>query len=233
MERYTIQRGDTLSTLAAAHHTSVRSLMRLNQLEDPHLIQAGATLKIPGDQLELSSKARQADSRIRSTDRPRKADPRDVRELAGVLRKEDLEPKSPFLRAILPAAQAVQEKYGLPAEVMLAQAAQESNWGRAAIGTYNVFGIKGSGSQGSIRVKTHEVVHGRRITVHANFAHYGSYEEAFDAYARTLHNGSYNKALKHKDDPVRFAKDLQGIYATDPHYSSRLIRLMRDEGLIT
>lgn len=227
---YQIQRGDTLDQLSRRFHTSIRTLMRLNHIENPHEIFAGDTLRLPADRLELSAASRQ-DTLIRSTDKPRKAATEDVDALASVLKDKARQPRSPFLRKLMPAAERIEAKYGLPAEVIVAQAALESNWGKSAIGTYNVFGIKGRGSQGSVRVSTREHLHGRWQRVHANFAHYGSFDEAFEAYARTLHNGSYQRALANKADPVRFARALQGTYATDPGYAAKLIHIMRSQDL--
>ncbi|HEY9856433.1 MAG TPA: glucosaminidase domain-containing protein [Stenomitos sp.] len=227
---YLIQRGDTLDQIAKRYNTSIRTLMRLNRIENPHEIIAGETIKLPGDRLELSAAARQ-DSLIRSTDKPRRAAAADVNDLATVIKDKQRHPRSTFLKNMMPAAERIEAKYGLPAEVIVAQAALESNWGKSAIGTYNVFGIKGHGSLGSLAVTTHEHVHGRWHKVHANFAHYASYDEAFEAYARTLHNGSYDRALANKSDPIRFAKALQGVYATDPGYAAKIIRIMRQENL--
>lgn len=46
---YTIQKGDTLSALAKTYGTDVATLMKLNpSITNPNLIQAGATLNVPG-----------------------------------------------------------------------------------------------------------------------------------------------------------------------------------------
>lgn len=232
MGSYQIQPGDTLDSIARRYQTSVRDLVRLNQIENPHQIWAGDSLSLPHDRLDLQVSRRQ-DARYQVTDEPLPASGQDVQALAGILKGERLKPRSSFLKGMLPAALAIQARYGLPAPVILAQAALESNWGHAAIGTYNVFGIKGSGSLGSLPVRTHEFVRGRRIAVDAPFAHYASYEEAFEAYARTLQRPVFKHALAEKHDPVRFARALQGTYATDPHYASRLISVMRTEGMLT
>ncbi|MFE7122141.1 peptidoglycan-binding protein [Streptomyces sp. NPDC057654] len=47
-DTYTVRPGDTLSSIAAAFHTTVEILMALNGITDPNRIQAGQTLKIPG-----------------------------------------------------------------------------------------------------------------------------------------------------------------------------------------
>lgn len=48
MSTYKIKSGDTLSALAARYHTSVGTLAKLNNIKNPDLIYAGASLKLPG-----------------------------------------------------------------------------------------------------------------------------------------------------------------------------------------
>jgi LysM repeat protein len=45
---YTVQRGDTLATIARRHGTTVRDLVARNGIRDPNLVIAGHTLQIPG-----------------------------------------------------------------------------------------------------------------------------------------------------------------------------------------
>jgi flagellum-specific peptidoglycan hydrolase FlgJ len=276
MPIHVVRRGETLSRIAADHDTSIRKLMRLNRITDPHRIDAGERLRLPADARVEAPRSRSRHARsgltppgvatpgtpgaqpptqpggpaapgsepaastarrprplaedrlLLQTERPRPAARADVDRLARDIEGQQLNPKSPFLREMVPAALEIERKYGLPAKVILAQAALESNWGKAAIGKYNVFGIKGRGSQGSIGVMTREHLKGRWVRMRDNFAHYGSYQEAFEAYARTIHNGRYKRALAAKENPVQYAKALQGVYATDPGYAGKVISIMRN-----
>jgi len=45
---YTVQRGDTLSSIAARHKSSVKDIQNANRIVDPTRIQVGQTLFIPG-----------------------------------------------------------------------------------------------------------------------------------------------------------------------------------------
>ncbi|MFE4915792.1 peptidoglycan-binding protein [Streptomyces sp. NPDC056652] len=45
---YTVKKGDTLSSIAAAHHTTVAVLVKLNSLKDPNKLSVGQKLKLPG-----------------------------------------------------------------------------------------------------------------------------------------------------------------------------------------
>jgi LysM repeat protein len=45
---YTVRRGDTLSSIAARHGTTVNAIVQANSLANPRLIYAGQRLRIPG-----------------------------------------------------------------------------------------------------------------------------------------------------------------------------------------
>jgi flagellum-specific peptidoglycan hydrolase FlgJ len=143
-----------------------------------------------------------------------------------------LAPEHPFLQELAPAAARIEEEFSIPAQVILAQAAVESAMGSSRIGNYNVFGIKGSGSRGSLLLATTEYRRGRKEASQAYFANYGSWEEALRAHAELFKNPAYEKAMAHRGDPMAFARALTGVYATDPHYGEKLVQTMRDQGLI-
>jgi membrane-bound lytic murein transglycosylase D len=44
---YRVQKGDSLSLIAARHRTSVRTLQRLNGIQNPHSLRAGSVLRLP------------------------------------------------------------------------------------------------------------------------------------------------------------------------------------------
>lgn len=143
--------------------------------------------------------------------------------------------KKAFFEAMRPAAEAAEKKYGVPAAVTLAQAALETGWGKSIIPGYNVFGIKGTGPAGTVKKGTWEVYGGKKVTITASFAKYHNFAEAIEEHGKKLHNGYYNKALdnwKKYHDPQRFARDITGIYATDPSYGDKLISIMKQYDLI-
>ncbi|WP_308219506.1 glycoside hydrolase family 73 protein [Aggregatibacter actinomycetemcomitans] len=79
--------------------------------------------------------------------------------------------KQEFIRQTMPIAKAIEEKWGVPAEVTIAQAALESGWGKKVKGNA-YFGVKGKGSKGSVNFGTHEVINGKKIRMNDNFASY-------------------------------------------------------------
>ena len=141
-----------------------------------------------------------------------------------------------FVGRMLPAAQRASEASGVPAQLIMAQAALESGWGRREIhaedgtNSFNLFGIKADKSwKGPVaETSTTEYVNGMAQKTRAAFRAYGSYEEAFTDYARfLLTNPRYANVLA-TDNPVAAAHDLQRAgYATDPAYGGKLVRIMQ------
>lgn len=134
-----------------------------------------------------------------------------------------------FARLFGPVARECMKRTGIPASVTLAQAALETGWGASSIGdAKNLFGIKGTGPAGSIRVSTQEFVNGRMVTIKDNFRKYNSWQESIEDHGRLLQNSRYGYALKYNKDPNRYAQEIhQAGYATDPNYATKLISIMK------
>ncbi|PBI95890.1 Peptidoglycan hydrolase FlgJ [Variovorax boronicumulans] len=137
------------------------------------------------------------------------------------------------------SAQAASAASGVPAPLILAQAALESGWGKREIraddGTqsFNLFGIKADkGWKGAtVETTTTEYIDGEPQKVRAKFRAYASYEEAFTDYARFItRNPRYANVLA-TADPAEAAHGLQRAgYATDPRYGEKLVRIMQKFG---
>ncbi|MGR4872288.1 flagellar assembly peptidoglycan hydrolase FlgJ [Variovorax sp. LARHSF232] len=144
-----------------------------------------------------------------------------------------------FVARMGPSAQAASAASGVPAPLILAQAALESGWGkreiRAEDGTqsFNLFGIKADRSwKGpAVEITTTEYVDGEPQKVRAKFRAYASYDEAFADYAKFItRNPRYANVLA-TDDPAQAAHGLQRAgYATDPQYGQKLVRIMQKFG---
>lgn len=141
-----------------------------------------------------------------------------------------------FVERLGDAARAAARATGISENLILAQAALESAWGRREVrgddgaSSFNVFGIKADRSwRGPVaQATTTEVIDGVVQKVRASFRAYGSYEEAFADYAKFLAgNPRYGRVLG-QADPARAAQELQRAgYATDPAYASKLLRVMK------
>ncbi len=134
-----------------------------------------------------------------------------------------------FGRLFGPVARESQRRTGVPASIVLAQAALETGWGGSSIGdAKNLFGIKGSGPAGSITVPTQEYQNGRMVTINDRFRKYNSWAESIEDHGRLLQNSRYSQAMANRNNPDQFARELQRAgYATDPEYANKLISIMR------
>jgi Mannosyl-glycoprotein endo-beta-N-acetylglucosaminidase len=146
----------------------------------------------------------------------------------------DISAQQAFIAEVAPAAVASQRKYGVPASVTIAQAIDESGWGRSSLATkdHNLFGIKGTGPAGSDQQPTQEYEHGHPVTRSASFRVYRNVAESVDDHGKLLATSEYyRRPMADRMDPNAFAAALTGIYATDPDYGAKLISLMRQYNL--
>lgn len=136
---------------------------------------------------------------------------------------------SEFSKLFGPVARESMKRTGVPASVTLAQAALETGWGASSIGdAKNLFGIKGTGPAGSIRVSTKEFINGRMVTIQDNFRKYHSWAQSIEDHGKLLQNARYSPAMKYKNNPDQFAREIHKAgYATDPNYASKLISIMK------
>jgi flagellar protein FlgJ len=141
-----------------------------------------------------------------------------------------------FVTRMLPAAQRASQTSGVPAQLIMAQAALESGWGRREIrmedgsSSFNLFGIKADRNwKGPVaEATTTEYVNGVAQKTRAAFRAYGSYEESFTDYARFLATNPRYAQVLATDNAAEAAHGLQRAgYATDPEYGGKLVRIMK------
>jgi flagellar protein FlgJ len=142
-----------------------------------------------------------------------------------------------FVKQMLPHALQASQASGVPAQLMLGQAALESGWGKHEIrmadgsNSHNLFGIKANASwTGQVaEVTTTEYSNGIASKQIEKFRAYGSYAEAFKDYASLLsQNPRYAAVLQQNGDAAGMAQALQNAgYATGPQYADKLTRVMQ------
>ncbi|SDL72559.1 flagellar protein FlgJ [Franzmannia pantelleriensis] len=144
-----------------------------------------------------------------------------------------------FVDELAGPAQAASQATGVPAELILAQAALETGWGRHEIpdarggNSHNLFGIKaGSRWQGETTdITTHEYFDGQRTRITDTFRVYDSFEEAFTDYARLIGDNPRYSGVVEAPNAEQAARALQqGGYATDPAYADKLVSIMNTLG---
>jgi peptidoglycan hydrolase FlgJ len=134
---------------------------------------------------------------------------------------------SEFFSAYYPSVQKASDATGIPALLILAQAALESGYGKSASGN-NFFGIKtGKNWSGKTQIiPTHEYVNGRRVAVNAEFRAYDSAEDSFTDWANFIKSNSRYKNVLSASDTVSAARALQKAgYSTSPIYADQLITI--------
>ena len=136
--------------------------------------------------------------------------------------KASFEPgdRDSFTSAMWPHALRVAEKTGLDPRLVVAQAAQETGWGKSAPGN-NFFGVKSHGKPGGNTFATNEVVGGETVRINDSFRGYGSMGQSADDYAQfLLDNPRYKEMLSAPDLQGQVAALGRSGYATDPNYAA-------------
>lgn len=132
-----------------------------------------------------------------------------------------------FIEQLAPLAIRVGQEYGLDPRLIIAQAAQETGWGRSVPGG-NYFGIKSHGQPGGQTVQTHEYINGQRVNVSDSFRTYGGLEESMRGYAEFLRtNPRYAGVFSAGGLDGQIQAIVDGGYATDPGYGRALRSIAR------
>ncbi len=146
-----------------------------------------------------------------------------------------------FVQHLWPHAKAASEKLGVAPEVILAQAALETGWGKkisqraSGESSYNLFNIKADGRwpDESVSVATLEFRQGVAVRETAKFRAYDSYEESFADFVSFIKTGlRYQPALAVANDAQSFTRELSAAgYATDPEYANKIMKIATGESL--
>lgn len=133
-------------------------------------------------------------------------------------------------------AEAASQDSGIPAHLMLGQAALESGWGKRQIigsdgtASNNLFGIKaGANWKGkTVDAVTTEYINGVPQKRIEKFRAYDSYADSFRDFANLMQsNPRYNNVLENTGNAAAYSQALQDAgYATDPNYASKLKRVI-------
>jgi len=146
------------------------------------------------------------------------------------------EPKD-FVSALIEPAKLVQEKIGVPFQVIIAQAALETGWGQKIIkdengsSSNNLFNIKADKRWAGAKVQKEslEFEQGAMVKKSSPFRAYDSLKESFNDYVNFLtDNDRYQDALQNTSNVEHFVQGLQKAgYATDPQYANKIMATLR------
>lgn len=141
-----------------------------------------------------------------------------------------------FIQALWPHAINAGKRLGVDPQVLIAQAALETGWGRYTIQTsqgessYNLFGIKADSrwQGGRVSKLSLEYKDGIAVRQQSMFRAYDSMAASFADYVNFLTtNPRYQPALTQAHDPQAYLRELQqGGYATDPRYADKILSIM-------
>ncbi|MBK1673446.1 flagellar assembly peptidoglycan hydrolase FlgJ [Ectothiorhodospira shaposhnikovii] len=147
-------------------------------------------------------------------------------------------PESPqaFIRDLWPHARRAARALGVAPEVLVAQSALETGWGRHVIthgdgrSSHNLFGIKADRRwEGErVHVQTLEYVQDVPELQRAAFRSYGSLADSFEDYVNFIKtNPRYRQALQAAGDTEGYVRALQAAgYATDPAYADKILNIL-------
>lgn len=134
-------------------------------------------------------------------------------------------------------AETASQATGIPAHLMLGQAALESGWGKreikAADGTpsNNLFGIKATGNWNGkvVEATTTEYIHGIKQKRIEKFRAYDNYADSFKDFANLMQNNPrYENVMANLHSPQGYAQAMQQAgYATDPNYATKLASVIQ------
>lgn len=132
-----------------------------------------------------------------------------------------------FVAMLMPAAIEASKRTGIDPRIIVAQAAQETGWGRSAPGN-NYFGIKSHGKGGGQTFTTHEVINGKRVKINDSFRQFGSPADSVAGYADfMLENPRYGEMRSAQGLDAQLAALGASGYATDPNYASSVGSIAR------
>lgn len=146
-----------------------------------------------------------------------------------------------FVQSIWPLAKEAAAIIGLDPKVLVAQAALETGWGKSMAKdsdgstSNNLFNVKSGNNSdfASVRVNTTEFIANTPIKVSDTFRKYPSIEASFKDYVSLIKGSDrYQNALAKATNPELYVDELSRAgYATDPHYSSKIMSIYRGDEL--
>jgi flagellar protein FlgJ len=150
------------------------------------------------------------------------------------IKLKNIDSPEDFINMLVPYAKKAASALGVDYQVLIAQAALETGWGKHIIKdgygkqSFNLFNIKADSRwEGkAVNVPTIEYINGVAKKEVASFRRYDSISESFNDYQKFLAQPRYEKALA-STNSTDFITGLQSAgYATDPRYADKIQRII-------
>ena len=127
-----------------------------------------------------------------------------------------------LLEIVKPIIKQVYRDKPVIGELALVQAILESNLirqpSRLAVEGKNLFGIKGRGTDGIIRLVTKEYINKKWLNEYQDFVKNKSYEDSVIQHRNLMNRPRYVKVWESKDFLTASVEIWKAGYATDPNY---------------
>ena len=144
-----------------------------------------------------------------------------------------------FVASLAPFADTVAKRLNVSPDVLLAQAALETGWGKKVStdnnggSSHNLFNIKADKrwEGATTSVDTLEFTDGVAKREKHQFRSYENFQSSFNDFADFLQSGDrYRDALRNSADSAQFLNGLQDAgYATDPNYAAKIQNVMKHD----
>jgi flagellum-specific peptidoglycan hydrolase FlgJ len=135
--------------------------------------------------------------------------------------------KETFVSSLLPAAIEESKRTGVDPRIIVAQAAQETGWGKSAPGN-NYFGIKSHGQGGGQTLATNEVIDGKTVRINDSFRQFANPQDSVKGYGDfILQNPRYRGMREAKGLDAQLEALGASGYATDPNYANSVGSIAR------
>ena len=140
-----------------------------------------------------------------------------------------MEENEKFVNTLIEIGENICAKFQIPVSVMIAQAIQETGYGKYLSGQCNIFGRKGVTGDDVTICETGEVYSGESVTIEAGFKNYNSLSEAITDYCDLIVNEPlYRNAFEALPNRMMYIANLSEVYATDPNYSKSLTTIINE-----
>ena len=143
-----------------------------------------------------------------------------------------------FIKSVAPYANQAAVTLGVRPEVLVAQSALETGWGKKVIknnqgeSSFNMFNIKADGRWKGEKVSVSSIEFQGNIATkqQSNFRSYPSIVDSFNDFAQFLKSSPrYDEAIEQGQDSSGFVDKLQQAgYATDPNYAEKIKNILTE-----
>ncbi|NQY37053.1 MAG: flagellar assembly peptidoglycan hydrolase FlgJ [Alteromonadaceae bacterium] len=143
-----------------------------------------------------------------------------------------------FIKSVAPYANQAAVTLGVRPEVLVAQSALETGWGKKVIknnqgeSSFNMFNIKADARWNGEKVSVNSIEFQGNVATkqRSNFRSYPSIVDSFNDFAQFLKSSSrYDEAIEQGQNSSGFVDKLQQAgYATDPNYAEKIKNILTE-----